>query len=53
LIAKIIRVVPVASQERETLGVRREANADSSPQSLAALPGDVLPLTPYASRSDQ
>src|SRR5437867_1010651 len=53
LIAKITRVVPVASQERETLGVKREARADSSPQNLAALPGDVLPLTPYASRSDQ
>jgi NADH-quinone oxidoreductase subunit M len=53
LIAKITRVVPVASQERETLGVKREARADSSPQNLAALPGDVSPLTPYASRSDQ
>jgi NADH-quinone oxidoreductase subunit M len=46
LIAKITRVVPVASQERETLDVKREARADSSPQNLAALPGDV-------SRSDQ
>jgi NADH-quinone oxidoreductase subunit M len=53
LIAKITRVVPVASQERETLGVRREARADSSRQNLTALPGDVSPLTPYASRSDQ
>jgi NADH-quinone oxidoreductase subunit M len=46
LIAKITRVVPVASQERETLDVKREARVDSSPQNLAALPGDV-------SRSDQ
>jgi NADH-quinone oxidoreductase subunit M len=53
LIAKITRVVPVASQERETLGVRREARTDSSRQNLAALPGDVSRLTPYASRSDQ
>ncbi|HEX6825559.1 MAG TPA: hypothetical protein VF077_04515, partial [Nitrospiraceae bacterium] len=53
LIAKITRVVPVASQERETLGVKRFTRADSSPQDLAALPGDVSPLTPYASRSDQ
>jgi NADH-quinone oxidoreductase subunit M len=53
LIAKITRVVPVASQERETLGVRREARTDSSRQNLAGLPGDVSRLTPYASRSDQ
>src|SRR6267143_2067832 len=53
LIAKITRVVPVASQEREALGVKREARADSSRQNLAALPGDVSSLTPYASRSDQ
>jgi NADH-quinone oxidoreductase subunit M len=53
LIAKITRVVPVASQEREPLGVKRETRADSSPQNLAALPGDVLHLTPYALRSDQ
>ena len=53
LIAKITRVIPVASQERETLGVKLEARADSSPQSLAALLGNVSPLTPYASRSDQ
>lgn len=46
LIAKITRVVPVASQERKTLDVKREARVDSSPQNLAALPGDV-------SRSDQ
>jgi NADH-quinone oxidoreductase subunit M len=53
LIARITRVVPVASQERETLDVKREARADSSPQNLAAFPGDGLPLTPYVSRSDQ
>jgi NADH-quinone oxidoreductase subunit M len=53
LIAKITRVVPVASQERETLGVKREARAESSPQNLAVLPSDVSRLTPYASRSDQ
>jgi NADH-quinone oxidoreductase subunit M len=53
LIAKITRVVPVALQERETLGVKPEARADLSPQNLAALPGDVSSLTPYASRSDQ
>jgi NADH-quinone oxidoreductase subunit M len=53
LIAKITRVVPVASQEREPLGVKRETRADSSPQNLAALPGDVSRLTPYTSRSDQ
>jgi NADH-quinone oxidoreductase subunit M len=53
LIAKITRVVPVASQERETLDEKRDAGADSSPQSLAALPGHVSPPAPYASRSDQ
>jgi NADH-quinone oxidoreductase subunit M len=53
LIAKITRVVPVASQEREPLGVKREARADSSSQNLAALPGDVSSPAPYASRSDQ
>jgi NADH-quinone oxidoreductase subunit M len=53
LVAKITRVVPIASQERETLGVERDARADSSPHNLAALPGDVLPLTPYTSRNDQ
>jgi NADH-quinone oxidoreductase subunit M len=53
LIAKITRVVPVASLDRETLDVKREARADFSPQNLAALPGNGLPLTPDASRSDQ
>jgi NADH-quinone oxidoreductase subunit M len=53
LIAKITRVVPVALQERETSGVKHEARADSSPQNLAALPGDVSSLTPYVSRSEQ
>ncbi len=48
LIAKITRVVPVASQERETLGVKREARADSSRRTWHALPGDVS--TPHASR---
>ena len=45
LIAKIIRVVPVASQERETLGVKRDARVRFFPQNLHALPGDVSPLT--------
>ena len=51
LIAKITRVVPVASHDREPSGVKHEARA-ASPQDLAALPGDS-PLTPYVSRSDQ
>jgi NADH-quinone oxidoreductase subunit M len=53
LIAKITRVVPVASHESEQVGLKREAKAGSSPQNLAALPGDVSLLTPDVSRSDQ
>jgi NADH-quinone oxidoreductase subunit M len=53
LIAKITRVVPVALQERETSGANRETRAASSPENVAALPVDMSPLTPYASRSDQ
>ena len=53
LIAKITRVVPVASHDREPSGVKHEARANTSSQDLAALPGDVSPLTPYVSRSDQ
>jgi NADH-quinone oxidoreductase subunit M len=53
LIAKITRVVPIASQERETSVVKREARAGSSWQNLTALPREVSRLTPHASRSDQ
>jgi NADH-quinone oxidoreductase subunit M len=53
LIAKITRVVPVALQEPDASRVTREARADSSQQNMAALPGDILRLTPRTSRSDQ
>jgi NADH-quinone oxidoreductase subunit M len=54
LIAKITHVVPIASQERETSGVKREARSDdSSWQNVAVLPGEVSRLTSHASRSDR
>jgi NADH-quinone oxidoreductase subunit M len=53
LIAKITHVVPIASQERETSGVKREARADSSWQNVAVLPDEVSHLTSHASRSDR
>ena len=53
LVAKITHIVPVASQERETSNVKREARIDSSGASVAAFPGDLLRLTPRASRGSE
>jgi NADH-quinone oxidoreductase subunit M len=53
LVAKITHVVPVASQERDTLGLTRDARADFPRPNLAALPEDASRLTLDASRSNQ
>jgi NADH-quinone oxidoreductase subunit M len=50
LIAKIIRVVPVAALDRESLHVKRET---TSPPGSSDAPGSAinpLPLTPHPSR---
>jgi NADH-quinone oxidoreductase subunit M len=53
LVAKITHIVPVASQEHEPSNVKREARIDSSGASVAAFPGDLLRLTPHASRGSE
>jgi NADH-quinone oxidoreductase subunit M len=53
LIAKIIRVVPVASQERETLHVKRETTGLPGSSDAPVLAINPLPLTPYPSRRSE
>jgi NADH-quinone oxidoreductase subunit M len=47
LIAKITRVVPVASQERETLHVKRETTSLPGTPDAPLLADNPSPLTPY------
>ena len=53
LIAKITRVVPVASLDRETLGVKRETTSPPGTPEAPLLANNPVSITPYASRSDQ
>jgi NADH-quinone oxidoreductase subunit M len=50
LIAKITRVVPLASQERETLDVKREATSLSRDTDAPLLVNNPSSLTPHPSR---
>ena len=53
LIAKITRVVPVASQERETLHVKRETTKPPESSDAPVLAINPLPLTPYPTRRSE
>jgi NADH-quinone oxidoreductase subunit M len=53
LVAKITQVAPVASIERETLGVKREARPDSVFLSPVPLTESASRITHHASRSDR
>jgi NADH-quinone oxidoreductase subunit M len=53
LVAKITQVVPVASQERESSGVKREAMADSYVLTSVASTPDASRLTPHALRGSE
>jgi len=53
LIAKISRVVPVASLDRETLDVKRETTDPPETPDAPVLANNPSRLTPHASRSDQ
>jgi len=50
LIARITRVVPLASQERETLGVKREATSLLGTTDVPLLANNPSSLTPHSSR---
>ena len=53
LIAKITRVVPVASLDRETLDVKRETTSPPGTPETPLLANNPVSITPHASRSDQ
>jgi len=53
LIAKITRVVPVGSLNRETLDVKRETTSPPVTSDAPLLANNPSRVTPYASRSDQ
>jgi NADH-quinone oxidoreductase subunit M len=53
LIAKITRVVPVASLDRETLDVKRETTSPPGSSDAPVVVINPSPLTPYPSRRSE